>query len=430
MSHLVLVDANDVSLNVMGHALNSGYHVSLVHPRSFRWYTKSAYSIDLLRSATRVIPIHSAGNESEVVSALLALQADQSIDGVLNTVDATIETTASACESVGLRFTAATAVKNSRNKFITRQVLASAGLFSPRCALATDFESALSGIDKCGFPAIMKPVSGFASFLTYRVNNYAEADRAARQLLRAQEMVPDVAQEVFSRGILIEEYLPGTLVSAEVAAFDERFVGLMITGRGVTEHNECCGMGSVLPAGLSHQDEKMCFDYAEAVCGALNLTFGVFNLEIMLTANGPVLIEANPRMMGGIMPTAYKFATGQTFEDIVLRVYTGHTIQEPVSSAQYAVIRKLISTFDTILPSNVDLDPIVKNRDCAYFANHLITSSREVSSGDILARFIICDQNLEIALDRANSLLSHCEAVLRTPLMRPTAEPRPFVFSS
>jgi biotin carboxylase len=43
----------------------------------------------------------------------------------------------------------------------------------------------------------------------------------------------------------------------------------------------------------------------------------------MLTDRGPVLIEANPRIMGGAMPTIYRLATGAEIYGSLVRILTG-----------------------------------------------------------------------------------------------------------
>jgi biotin carboxylase len=193
----------------------------------------------------------------------------------------------------------------------------------------------------------------------------------------------------------------------------------MITGRAVPEANECCGLGSILPAGVSQDDRERCFAYAEAICELLRLDNGVFDLEIMLTAEGPVLVEANPRMMGGVMPVAYNLTTGEYFEDIVIEIHTGRPIRESVPPQQYSVIRKLIAHANAVLGPCTNVNSLATHRDCAYFSNDLIVGGRTITHQDILGRFIVCDSDLDRAVAKAEKLLDMFEQHLGISLLHP-----------
>jgi biotin carboxylase len=57
------------------------------------------------------------------------------------------------------------------------------------------------------------------------------------------------------------------------------------------------------------------------VARSVGLDFGIFHIEIILGKHGPVLVEANPRIMGGNMPTVFKLATGIDAYDLLVDMY-------------------------------------------------------------------------------------------------------------
>ena len=131
-------------------------------------------------------------------------------------------------------------------------------------------------------------------------------------------------KEQFSRGILVEQRLAGQMVSVEIGIRGDETHVLMVSGRQNGEIDECLPMGIFMPWYLPQSEYAQCVDYAERVCQMLGLTFGLYHIEIMLTASGPILVEANARLMGGIMTRVYRVVTGgYAIEDASLRLHAG-----------------------------------------------------------------------------------------------------------
>jgi hypothetical protein len=51
------------------------------------------------------------------------------------------------------------------------------------------------------------------------------------------------------------------------------------------------------------------FDYALKVCTLLQLRLGVFDVELIASDEGPILLEVNPRPMGGEMISGYEVSS-------------------------------------------------------------------------------------------------------------------------
>jgi hypothetical protein len=193
----------------------------------------------------------------------------------------------------------------------------------------------------------------------------------------------------------------------------------MLTGRGVSEHNECCGMGSILPAACASKAIETCFDYVSLVCCAIGLDFGIFDIEVMLSESGPVLIEANPRMMGGIMPLAFRIATGTSFEDAVLATYLSLPMSvDSWDAERFAVIRKIMPRQAGRLPSRLDFTNVVTTEGVAHFENYLLTPGREFGAGEVLARVITADSCLELAIRMGDFMIQKIELAAGVPLIR------------
>jgi hypothetical protein len=108
---------------------------------------------------------------------------------------------------------------------------------------------------------------------------------------------------------LIEQHLPGELISAEIALLDGQPYPFIICGRSRGAANECIEMGAALPAMcLLNAPAKSI--HAAAACRAV----GRFGLSCqMMLSQRDQRSSAQPRPMGGITP-ACSAADGPRFQ--------------------------------------------------------------------------------------------------------------------
>jgi hypothetical protein len=100
-----------------------------------------------------------------------------------------------------------------RDKQRMKEVLDAAGIRTPHHYRANTQAQVRAGLEKIGFPAIIKPIAGAGSADTYRVNDQAEAERA----LAAVKHVPEVSVEEYIDG---EEFTYDTVTSKGTILFE------------------------------------------------------------------------------------------------------------------------------------------------------------------------------------------------------------------
>jgi len=69
------------------------------------------------------------------------------------------------------------------------------------------------------------------------------------------------------------------------------------------------------------------WDYTKNVLDALGVRWGATHTEIMLTKNGPRLIESSPRMIGGPVVGFARAATGSSQADKLVEIYIDGDVQ-------------------------------------------------------------------------------------------------------
>jgi biotin carboxylase len=89
--------------------------------------------------------------------------------------------------------------------------------------------------------------------------------------------------------------------------------------------------------------EKAVGGVALAALGALGLGFGAAHTEIRLGPRGPVVIEVNPRLAGGQIPTLVRLATGIDLVGAAVDAAIGATPPLPPPDPGHASIRFLVA---------------------------------------------------------------------------------------
>ncbi|HEV7864244.1 MAG TPA: ATP-grasp domain-containing protein, partial [Acidimicrobiia bacterium] len=178
------------------------------------------------------------------------------------------------------------------------------------------------------------------------VHNHAAGLLARRHDERGQ---PTIA------AVLVEEYVAGPEVSVET--FGTEIVGVTAKHLGrLPSFVEC---GHDFPASplhdrnrlhhmadSAHRPQVAAVDggyMAVAAVEALGLGFGAAHIEIRLGSRGPVVIEVNPRLAGGRIPTLVRLATGIDLVGATIDAVTGAGRPLPEPGVGHASIRFLVA---------------------------------------------------------------------------------------
>lgn len=340
--------------------------------------------------------------------------------------DAVIEQVARACDLLHIPFTPTSCLDVTRNKVETRRRLQAEGLPNARYAFSSDTEALPSVVQQLGYPCVVKPVKGHASILAFRVRNERELSRVIRKI-RLWEMGADPSELwVLSRGFICEEWLEGPVISAEISCTPYGHVPVTLALATTCRHNPCSGYGNIIPFVPESGLQEACFKYAIAACEAVGATFGMCDVEMVYTANGPILLEVNARKMGGEMVDAYELATKYNFSDVLLDTYLGHAVTSPrIDECRSTVIRKVIvRRGGTVqgLPTRW-LRSLRHKHPNVLFRNYDLRPGRTVRRGQVVARLLIADHDPKEAFVFADRALELLEKASQIQMFRGTFPP-------
>ncbi|XWO13532.1 argininosuccinate lyase [Candidatus Hepatincola sp. Pdp] len=305
MPHLLFINANTTGLQTMKRIMDMGYKISYIESPSFKDY-KATPETELLKNAIGNVYYLDEINEiSKLINLVEGINIKHKIDGLICINEYSMESASLLAEYFGFLFPHPNAVINCRNKELTRNIMNKYGIRNAKFNLILNFEELMATADTIGYPVVIKPKSSGNSFATAIIYNNKELRSTWNSILYSVKNASPKMQEQYMRGFVVEEYLQGKMVSIEIAHDGNKPILLMISGRERTTKNELIEYRIDMPAALTKHEWTSCENYGKSVLKALSLTHGIFHIEVMITQDGPVLIEVNPRLMGSYMPYLY-----------------------------------------------------------------------------------------------------------------------------
>lgn len=240
-----------------------------------------------------------------VAAAARELHARQPVDGVLAWDESRVMAASHAAKALGL-VGDPEYYGRCRDKHFTREALAVAGVPQPASVLVGSAEEALAAAEKLGYPVIVKPRHLAGSMGVIKVHSPAEL--AASWDFSNGMMHPLVP--TFSSHVLVEEFVEGYEVSVDSAVHNGRVQPICVARKkiGYAPYPEEIGH-SIDPADPLLSDEAF-LDVVHGTHAALGFRDGFTHTEIMVTADGPKLIEVNARIGGDMIPSLALLSTG------------------------------------------------------------------------------------------------------------------------
>lgn len=242
------------------------------------------------------------------------------IDGCISFIDVLIPLVGLICDSLELRGLSYNSALIADSKSQTQNVLSmnineddasTAGVFSSKAVhLRSDSDCEMLP-ESFKFPAILKLDNGAGGVGACMINSKEEMKKQFQQItssLCSDLTFPGIG---LGRGnsMTASEFHSGTEHNVDVILYDKTLVWASITDSGLVRQPYYIGTAKRLPSFLPDDSRKKLIDAAFKCCLGIGLTDGTFNVEIIMTANGPKLVEINARMCGYI------------FRDWIMKLY-------------------------------------------------------------------------------------------------------------
>lgn len=315
-------------------AKRMGYEVVLICDRPDRFgFVKE--------TGARIVQADLSNEDSAVVAAIHEAKR-MPIVGVLSSSDYYQIAVARVAKSLGLPGPDPDAMRICRDKAMQRERLRNAGVAQPRSFEVCDPKQACKLAYAIGGPVIIKPVDGTGSVGVQLVQDPKLATKAVSRLLSRGFNERGLA---ITPRVLIEEFLAGPEFSIEL--FHGRVIGVTQKFVGAIPH--FVEIGHTFPAPLEDPARRALEQVALDAVRALGLNFGGVHVEAkLIDKNDGAIIEVNPRLAGGYIPTLVEL-TGTDLIGATIAAATGSTPPSQTFKAGGAAIRFLTPPREGVL---------------------------------------------------------------------------------
>ena len=225
--------------------------------------------------------------------------------GIVSFADPDLPLAARLARRLGLRYHSEEVVRGLTDKFVQRQRLDAAGLRVPRFRVIDRAEQLEVALAEVGTPAVLKPIRGAGSRQVYRLEDPQQALRHATDAFASGEAEQFLLEEMLIGCPGIAGIGFGDYVSCELLLWRGEVAYHVVNGRLplVDPFRE---RGFLIPAPLAETDAAEVCRVSAAACAALGVCDGWVDIELKLTADGPVVIEVNGRLGGYVAPLLYR----------------------------------------------------------------------------------------------------------------------------
>src|SRR6266700_664528 len=183
-----------------------------------------------------------------------------------------------------------------RDKYTMIETLRAAGLRCAEQSLVSRPEQAVQWADAAGYPVVVKPLSSSSTDHVFICRDAAQTEAAAESVLGSANLF-----EQPNTRALIQSYLEGTeYVLDTVSATGRRYVcGVWEYQKQTSDTGRRTYDRNVLLDPDSHPVPEL-IGYVDRVLQALGIANGPAHAEVILTADGPALVEIAARLNRGM----------------------------------------------------------------------------------------------------------------------------------
>lgn len=280
MKKVLIIGASILQLPAIRKAKELGYYVGVAD------YNPNAIGIPYANEYFNVSTIDVDG----VVEVAKKFQPD----GIMTlATDMPMRAVATACKELGLPGISTETALKATDKGEMIQAFEKHKVEHPWYAIIPNRDALTEQLEKMTYPCIMKPTDNAGSRGVVLCHN-------ADDVISNYEYTH---AESRSGAVIIEEYLQGPEFSIEVMVVNGEPHVLQITDKNTTGAPHFVEMGHTQPTSQPEDIQSKIKDLARRAVKAVGINVGPAHVEMILTAQGPKMVELGARMGGDCITT-------------------------------------------------------------------------------------------------------------------------------
>jgi biotin carboxylase len=290
---VVLVDPYSTGCCVAEEITKRGYRVIALWTKGFSAEMKTHVPLSVGR-IEYMREVDEADSLEETSGAVYKAAGEYRVVACLAGGEAGVDLADALSEKMGLR-TNGTRIPNKRDKKLQQELIKKQGLRSVRQACGAAFSEVEPFLKKESYPVVLKPVESAGSDGVKLCHNFDEAKEHFEVLMESQ-MVNGGA----CPAVLCQEFLRGKEYVVDHVSRDgvHKCVAVWVYDKRPANGNAFVYFGCV-PVDSSSMEAQILISYTRRVLDALDIKNGPSHAEVMMTNDGPCLVEMNCRAHGG-----------------------------------------------------------------------------------------------------------------------------------
>lgn len=315
-------------------------------------------------------------------------------------VDSAVLVAAKVCKVLGLHGLDPDVARIATDKYLMIEAFDKYGVPHPQFQFVDK-----SQIDTFDFnldlPVIVKPVDSAGSKGIRLIHNASEV----------KEAIHDSYKESESGSILLEEYMVGPEVSVETIVIDSEPTVLQVTDKITSGAPYFMEIGHNQPSVLPDETIARIKDVACRAARAVGLVNSIVHAEIIITSEGPKMVELGARMGGdGIQEQLAALSSGINIPEISIKLALGDKVEIPKPKIEKHSAIRFIQAKEGVVES-------VENIDISQQLDHVKYLKVYCKPGDTYKTAQDNSGRLGYAITQANTredAVSSCKRAINT----------------
>ena len=275
----------------------------------------------------------------QVEEKILAIHRQNPLDALLCLIEIRLIEAARLAQRLKLHHLNPLSARLLRDKFDVRLRLSQAGLKQPDFALATTTAELKQAVNTLGLPVLIKPADGYGSQNIVVLRTEEDLDPLFSPL---EVMLPSHADYglgvLANDRLLVERYMTGDFIGCDTFTVDNEHYLLGVNEKVMFPPPSFAIRGSCFTPRIAGNSRHQALEeYVFAALDAVGFDQGATHIELMMTQEGPQLIEINPRLVGAKIARQVGYAMNRSIHLDLINLHLGRLTLETLLPPKHQV---------------------------------------------------------------------------------------------
>lgn len=250
---------------------------------------------------------------------------------------------------------------NRTNKFLMQETLKKANIRSANQILINEFDPLLEWVNKNGYPVVLKPEESAGTDGVFICRKEEDIRTAFHSIMSNKSVHGFQNNHVVAQEMLIgDEFMVNTVSDGDAILVTDIILGKKTTSKSVPLYDYTLNINS------DNKRYNKIADYVKQVLPVLGLHYGAAHTEVIVTKNGPTLVEINCRLTGAFDMSATMDSIGTTQVEALVNSYIKSNYIKNQTSLETKASPKTTLTSCFIAPKS---DVLLQDPDFSFFTD-------------------------------------------------------------